>query len=91
MDNREANNKVVKLFNKWKKDFHNPNGEKATEKYFKEVEDFKEECRKLHNVVGLYEVLTDKNALKMASICSSLRFVEPYRMLMELQKTTKTY
>lgn len=90
MTTKEANSKAQKLFNRWVKDFRNF-GEEPNQDYYGRVEDFKKECAKLHNVVGIYEVLTPKNALKMASICSSLRFVEPYRMLMELQKTTKTY
>ena len=90
MTTKEANNKVVKLFNEWIKDFKNYQGE-ATPKYYEGLEKFKTKCANLHNVVGLYEVLTDKNALKMASICSSLRFVAPWKMLIKLQHTTKTY
>jgi hypothetical protein len=90
MTTKEANKKASQLFNKWKKEFLNYS-EMPTPERDKKIEDFIEECRQFHNVVGLYEVLTDKNALKMASICSSLRFVEPYRMLMQLQKTTGTY
>ena len=90
MTNKEANSKVNKLFNKWVKNFKSPLGE-VNDKYYNDLNLFKTECRKLHSVSGLYEVITDKNALKMASICSSTRFVEPYRMLMQLQKTTKTY
>jgi hypothetical protein len=90
MENKKANSKAVKLFNKWKKEFSNSSTE-PTQEFYNKKEEFKKECFKLHNIVGIYEVLTDKNALKMASICSSLRFVEPYRMLMQLQKTTKTY
>ncbi|MFT6879127.1 MAG: hypothetical protein ACJARG_000051 [Arcticibacterium sp.] len=91
MTKKEANSKVVKLFNKWRGNFRSQEKVDDTEKYYKDVENFKAECKQVHDVVGLYEVLTDKNALKMASICSSLRFVPPYLMLMQLQKTTKTY
>lgn len=90
MTNKEANSKVIKLFNKWCKEFRNYS-EVADEDFYKRLELFKKECSQVHNIVGIYDVLTDKNALKMASICSSVRFVEPYRMLMELQRTTKTY
>ena len=90
MTNKEVNSKAIKLFNRWVKDFSNSTTE-PTNEYYRQKEEFKKECLKLHNVVGVYEVLSDKNALKMASICSSIRFVEPYRMLMQLQKTTGTY
>ena len=90
MTKQEANSKAVKLFNQWRKEFNNSH-QKPDAKYYKRQEAFKKECKQLHNVVGVYEVLTDKNALKMASICSSLRFVEPWQMLMQLQKTTGSY
>ena len=90
MTKQEANSKVVKLFNKWRKDFCDPL-QSPTNEYYKSVEEFKKECLSTHNIVGLYECLTDKNALKMASICSSIRFAQPWHMLMYLQKTTKTY
>jgi len=78
MKNSEANSKARKLFNRWRK------GLTAEQR-----EQFTEDCLALHNVIGVYEVLTDKNALKMASICSSIPFVPPFRMLMKLQKTTE--
>ena len=78
MKTKEANSKARKLFNQWKK------GGTAEQK-----EQLIRDCLSLHNVVGVYEVLTDKNALKMASICSSVSFVPPFRMLMKLQKTTE--
>ncbi len=90
MTSKEANSKAVKLFNKWRRDFCN-NSEAPTTQYYEDLEKFKKSCKELHSVVDVYKVLTDKNALKMASICSSLRFVEPYKMLMELQKTTNSY
>ena len=90
MTNQEANSKVRILFNKWRKDFCD-NKQAPTDEYFINLEKFKKECLSLHEVVGIYDVLSDKNALKMASICSALRFVKPYRMLMQLQKTTNSY
>lgn len=90
MTKQEANSKAQKLFNKWQREFCNAATETTPEFYTKK-EAFTKECFNLHNVVGIYEVLSDKNALKMASICSSVRFVEPYRMLMQLQKTTNSY
>jgi len=90
MTTKQLNSKAVKLFNKWQRDFCD-SSTAATDEYFNKLKSFKKECLDLHNVVGCYEYLTNKNALKMASICSSLRFVEPYRMLMQLQKQTKTY
>jgi len=89
MTNKQANSKVVKLFNKWQRDFKST--ERATNQYFEDLADFEEECRQVHDIVGLYEVISDKNALKMASICSSIRFVAPFRMLMQLQHVTKSY
>ena len=88
MTAKEANSKAKKLFDKWQT-ISRPRFE--TNAYYLEKEEFKKECLTFHNVAGVYEVLTDKNALKMASICSSLRFVAPYKMLMQLQKTTGTY
>jgi hypothetical protein len=90
MTNKQANSKAIKLFNKWCKEFRN-SMKGATPEYYQKLEEFKKECKQLHDVVGIYSAFTDKNALKMASICSSTRFVEPYRMLMQLQHTTKTY
>lgn len=90
MTKQEANSKARKLFNQWRKEFCNYS-EVPTDEYYARLKQFKADCRALHNVVGVYEWLTDKNALKMASICSSVRFVEPYQMLMQLQKTTKSY
>ena len=90
MTKKEANSKAQKLFNKWRKEFCN-SWQIPTDDYYKRLEAFKKECLHLHNVVGLYDVLTDKNALKMASICSSIRFVEPFQMLMQLQRVTGTY
>lgn len=90
MTSKEANSRAVKLFNRWQRDFCS-DSEEPTPTYYIQLEAFKKECKELHNVVGIYKVLTDKNALKMASICSSVRFVEPWRMLMQLQKTTKSY
>lgn len=90
MTNKEANSKAQKLFNKWRMDFCN-NHEEPTADYYNKLEEFKKECAQLHNVVGVYEILTDKNALKMASICSGTRFVQPFQMLMQLQKTTNSY
>lgn len=90
MNNKQANSKAVKLFNKWQREFCD-NSEPPTNDYYERLEAFKNDCRKLHNVVGLYEILSDKNALKMASICSTVRFAEPWSMLMQLQKTTNSY
>jgi len=90
MTNKQANAKALKLFNKWRKEFCNQSIT-ADDKYIKSLEAFKNECLTLHYVVGVYEILSDKNALKMASICSTIRFVEPYYMLMKLQHTTKSY
>ncbi|MFK5981489.1 MAG: hypothetical protein QM499_01145 [Flavobacteriaceae bacterium] len=90
MEKKEANKKVNKLFNKWLKEFRDYS-EEPTKEYYNNLDNFTKECKKLHNTGGLYTSLTDKSALKMASICSSVRFVEPYRMLMKLQHTTKTY
>ncbi len=97
MTKQEANSKVRKLFNRWQRDFRatkkdfEDNWVEPTEEYYKELKQFKADCKALHNVVGVYTYLTDRNALKMASICSSVRFVEPYQMLMQLQKTTNSY
>ena len=85
MTTKEANTQAVKLFNRFVK---YKNKSEATHD---EREQLKNDCLQLHGVVGIYEYLTDKNALKMASICSTLRFVEPFKMLMQLQKTTGTY
>jgi len=86
MTTKEANSKVVKLFNEWERDFHGKTPDQKQEgEFYKKREKFTQKCNDLHKVVGLYEAISDKNALKMASICSSLRFVEPYRMLMKLQ------
>lgn len=90
MTTKEANSKVVKLFNQWQREFCNQNTE-ANDDYYKRLEAFKKECLQVHDIVGLYDVISDKNALKMASICSSVRFVQPYQMLMQLQKTTNSY
>ena len=90
MEKKQANSKAVKLFNQWRKEFCD-NSEPATDEYFKKLNAFKKECEDLHNVPDVYYTLTDKNALKMASICSSLKFVQPYRMLMQLQKKTGSY
>jgi len=90
MTTKEANSKVSKLFNEWQRDFRGQN-DKPTDEYYRDLEDFKKRCKHLHDVVGLYEVISDKNALKMASICSSIRFTQPFEMLMQLQKTTKTF
>lgn len=90
MTKQEANSKALKLFNKWKREFRNYS-EVPTDDYYARLKQFKADCKALHDVVGVYTYLTDKNALKMASICSSVRFVEPYQMLMQLQKTTKSY
>lgn len=90
MTNKEVNSKAQKLFNTWRKDFCNQYTE-PSEDYYKRLKEFNKECLHLHNVVGAYDVLTDKNALKMASICSCTRFVEPFQMLMQLQKTTGSY
>ena len=89
MTKQEANSKVVKLFNKWNKEFRNC--KKVATEESQEAQEFRMECARVHYIYGLYEVITDKNALKMASICSAIRFVEPFRMLMKLQKTTGTY
>ncbi|MGK0324847.1 MAG: hypothetical protein ACJA1D_000179 [Polaribacter sp.] len=87
MTKKEVNSKVLKLFNFWKKKLNTQiNG---TEKYYSDLEEFRKECKNLHDVVGAYEVMTYQNALKMASICSSIPFVSPFRMLMKLQKTTE--
>ena len=88
MTDKEVNSKAVKLFNRWKT-ITRPRFQTNT--YFIEIENLKKECKDLHDVVGVYEGLTDKNALKMASMCSSIRFVQPYQMLMKLQHTTKSY
>lgn len=90
MTKKEANKKVNLLFNKWKRDFRD-SSIVPDDVFYKSLSDFKKECLTLHNVVGLYEVISDKNALKMASICSSVMFTEPHSMLMHLQKTTGTY
>jgi hypothetical protein len=90
MTTKEANSKASKLFSLWRKEFCNTS-QQPDKAYYKKLEDFKKECESLHNVGGVYKILTDKNALKMASICSSIRFVEPYRMLMQLQHTTNSY
>ena len=90
MTTREANSKVVKLFNQWQREFTNY-GEAPTDEYYKRLEAFKKQCRDTHNIGGLYQSISDKNALKMASICASLRFVEPWQMLTSLQHTTKSY
>lgn len=90
MTRKEANSKAQKLFNQWRKEFCNQY-EVPTPEYYERKKAFDQECVKLHYVVGVYEILTDKNALKMASICSSTRFVQPYQMLMKLQKVTKSY
>ena len=89
MTSKEANSRAQKLFNRWRKEFSGD--EEATADYYSRLEAFNYECKKFHSVVGVYEVLTGKNALKMASICSSTRFVQPFQMLMELQKVTKCY
>jgi hypothetical protein len=92
MTAKEANSKATKLFNRFKREFNGGlEAEAPTDEYYKKLNDFKKECAQLHNVVGVYKVLTDKNALRMASICSTHRFVQPFQMLMELQKTTGTY
>ena len=90
MTKQEANSKARKLFNQWRKEFRNYS-EEPTYEYYARLKQFKEDCKALHNVVGVYTCLTDKNALKMASICSSVRFVPEWQMLMQLQKTTKSY
>jgi hypothetical protein len=90
MTTKEANSKARKLFNQWRKEFCNYS-EEPTDEYYTRLKQFKADCKALHDVVGVYGSLTDRNALKMASICSSVRFVEPYLMLMQLQKTTKSY
>lgn len=90
MEKAQVNRKAARLFGKWKKQFRD-SGAEPTDEYYKRLEAFKKECYELHSVLGVYEVLTNLNALKMASICGSLRFIEPYRMLYALQKTTKTY
>ena len=90
MTTKQLNSKANKLFNKWRKDFSN-NLEIPTNEYYAKLETFKDECKQLHDVVGCYEYLTNLNALKMASICSTLQFVKPYQMLQKLQHQTKTY
>lgn len=90
MEKAQANRKAARLFGKWKKEFRDY-GTIATDEFYKRQDEFKKECLELHNVNGVYEVLTNTNALKMASICGSLRFVEPFRMLYKLQIKTKTY
>lgn len=90
MTAKQANSKALKLFNQWKREFRNYS-EEPTPEYYDNQNKFKKDCLALHNVVGVYDILTDKNALRMASICSGIRFVEPWRMLMQLQKTTGTY
>lgn len=89
MTSKEANSKARKLFNQWRKEFCN--NLNVTEDYYTRLKQFKVDCKALHDVVGVYGYLTDKNALKMASICSSVRFVPEWQMLMQLQKTTKSY
>jgi hypothetical protein len=92
MTNKELNSKVNKLFNRFVKLQNSTvKSEKERDINLSKIEDLKKDCLTVHYIVGAYEVMTDKNALKMASICSTYRFVEPYRMLMELQKTTLTY
>ena len=90
MTRKEVNNKVVKLFNRWNRDFRN-NSETPSDEYYDRLSTFKAECFDIHHIVGVYGQLTDKNALKMASICGSVRFVEPYQMLYKLQIVTNTY
>lgn len=89
MSNKEANNRVNKLHNRFKK--HLACQYPQIEDVYIEAEFIRKEALKLHNVVGLYEVITPINALKMASICSSLRFVQPFRMLIALEKTIGDY
>ena len=88
MTSKEINSKALRLFNRWKRDFR---GNTPTQDFYEQRKAFAKECLALHSVVGAYDVLSPLNALKMASICSSIRFVEPYRMMAQLQKVTKTY
>ena len=89
MTTKQANSEAQKIFNYWIREIR-PQQE-ATQDYYSKKELLKNRCIKLHNVEGVYTVLSDKNALKMASVCSAIRFVKPYRMLMKLQHTTNSY
>jgi hypothetical protein len=90
MTTKETNKIVNSLFNKWKKEFKNYN-KIPTSEYYKKLDEFEKECLKAHNIVGFYESISYKNALKMASICSGIRFTPPWQMLMYLEKTLKVY
>ncbi|MFT7280519.1 MAG: hypothetical protein ACI9DM_000238 [Cyclobacteriaceae bacterium] len=80
MTTKEANSIVVKLYNEFKKDQAAPKEDSVSRR-----EKLIVKCTQAHHVGGFYEVLTNKNALKMASMASTMRFVQPWQMLLKLQ------
>jgi len=87
MTNQEANKKVTKLFNRFKKLKQTTN----SEQYYKDLEVLKKDCYALYKVIDVFYILSPLNAVKIASINSTIRFVQPYLMLMQLQKTVNVY